>query len=171
MPTPLDYASPLPRDGAERPSGAADVALCLVLAVIALQTLVRIEVLNFRSGSPLPHAATYAGKWRTSPIVDETSFRYFNSQFDPALMSRPLSPAERDSIRENVARNRLRGVVETWGLAQYLIVPLGLVVSLRIVMQRRRALAVRILGGACFTVQLLAGTSALHRGYFSSLGI
>ena len=55
-------------------------------------------------------------------------------------------------------------------MAQYVIVPFGLLVALAVVSRRERSLAARIFAGGCFMAHLLAGVSVLHRGYFSSLG-
>jgi hypothetical protein len=170
MPTPLDYATPQPRKASDRPS-RAELVVCIVLTLVTLQTFARVEILNARGGYPLPFPSWSTGKWRESRAVDETAFRYFNAQSDPTLMSRPLSPAERESIRQNVFRNRLRGVVGTWGLAQYALVPFGLVISVVVLGQRRRSSGGRALAGVCFVANLLAGASVLHRGYFSSLGM
>jgi hypothetical protein len=172
MPAPLDYASPQSRQQPTLPTWAG-TALCLVLTVVTVQTFVRIEVLNLEAGNPLPHPPSYSGKWRASPVVDETSFRYFNARFDPSLMSRPLSPAERDSIRRNVARNRLRGVVGSWGLLQYLLAPATVLLSATLMLQRRPPVSVgtRVVAAVCVSLNLLAGVSMIHRGYMSSLGI
>lgn len=172
MPAPLDYATPRSEPRSDRVTRYAAV-ICIAFTVVTLQTTARVEYLNVRAGNPLPFPASMTGKWRRTPIVDETSFRYYGNRLDPTLMSRPLSPAEREEIRRHVALNRLRDVVGSWGLLQYLLVPAALLVCAAAVLQRRPALPThaRVVAAVCGALNLLAGASMLHRGYFSSLGI
>ena len=71
--------------------------------------------------------------------------------------------------RESTPRDRLRGLVSTIGVNQYLLVPLVLVLAVVHVVRRSTSLR-RCLAGICGVVGLVACGFALYRGYFSSLG-
>lgn len=138
-----------------QPGGAAGVSLIMrswslaalvVLCVAVLtSTAIRIEVLNAAAGGVLPS-------------------REFRDNGSPVKWRlAPHSASETEG-----AANRLRGIVETWGLAQY---PLAIVtVGCSIVLVRRGADRQRVLG----VVGCLAGCGALGlamwRSYFTSLG-
>jgi hypothetical protein len=168
MSTPLDYARPQARP-ARRYWAHVEVLACVGLCLVVFQTCVRIEEMNWSAGGYLPRPASDTGKWRESRVTDEMAFRFFNVGADPTLMSRPLSPAERRTIAQNVAANRLRAVVATWGLAQYVLVPPAVVLALRLLLHGRR-LRVRAVAAVCLIASLAAGASALYRGYVTSLG-
>jgi hypothetical protein len=170
MSTPLDYASPQARPARRRYWAHVEVLACVGLCLIVFQTCVRIEEMNWSAGGYLPRPASDGGKWRESRVTDETAFRFFNVGADPTLMSRPLSPAERRTIGQNVAANRLRAVVATWGLAQYVLVPPAVVLALRLLMLHGRGLRVRAVAAVCLVASLAAGASALYRGYLTALG-
>lgn len=120
-------------------------ALVVVCVVVLTSTAIRIEVLNAAAGGVLPNR----------------EFRDDGSRVKWRLAPQPTSEAE-------AAVNRLRGLMETWGLAQY---PLAIVtVGCSIVLVRRGADRQRVLG----VVGCLAGGGALGlamwRSYFTSLG-
>src|SRR5687767_5316253 len=108
-PPALEYGSPDTPEARRRPPLPVMLA-CAALTLVALITCARVEWLNARAGGYLPRTSTDRGAWLTAPETEET-FRLANRASDPALASRPLSPAERDAVRRYAARNRLRDLV------------------------------------------------------------
>jgi hypothetical protein len=72
--------------------------------------------------------------------------------------------------RENTPRDQLRTLVSTVGLCQYLFAPLLLALAAVHITRRNRPWR-RWLGIGSAGVGLVALGLALHRGYFSSLGL
>ena len=93
-----------------------------------------------------------------------------DENFSPDM--RPLTAVEAAEMRAVFARaeahNRLLGVVETWGLLQYLLLP-GLMVMVGLAAWRRNR---RWLGHVPVPAIVAVGAFILlwHRAYFTSLG-
>lgn len=143
---------------------------CMVLTLIAVSTCVLVEVLNAQAGGVLP----VKGKWRVGPGRGEQSWREIEAfrGGDATLTTRPLTPTEHVRMtrvtRRVRANDNLRGLVTTFGCAQYVIVPVVLVLSLRLV---RKSVPPhhRLAGAACLVAGLTAGVFMLWRGYFTSV--
>ena len=71
---------------------------------------------------------------------------------------------------EDLPRDQLRTLVSTVGLCQYLLAPLLLALA-AVHITRRNTPWQRWLGIGSAAVGLAALSLALHRGYFSSLGL
>jgi hypothetical protein len=140
---------------------------------VAVQTCVRIEVLNHKAGGILPRRGT--GKWRVGAWTREPSWRRKESlqTQDPTLLTRPLTPAEARKMRREATEQRinidLRDLVAGWGLLQYLIVPAA-VVSSCILLRARHPSGYRVVGLSCLLLALTCGGLMLYRAYVSSLG-
>lgn len=98
------------------------LCVALTLALWSFVACIHIEILNARAESWLPH--TGGGKWRSgSP---ELLWRDMNK----IPFERPLNAIEEQTMRNDqwfihmVAMSRLHDAVETYGLPQYLAVPL-----------------------------------------------
>ena len=119
------------------------VLVILLLASFTLYTALRIEYLNARAGFYLPRRDRKA-----DGTFSDSTWRISS---------------------EDTARDRLRQTVGTFGLAQYLAVPLLLALSLfqGFKSQARWVLAIAI--GGSF-IGLFAMTMMYYRGYYSSLG-
>ena len=165
-PTTLEYGSPSTPEPRRRPHVLVLLA-CMTLTLVALITCVRIEWLNARAGAYLPRED--GKEWPTAPAT-ENGFRVAHIGLDPTLASRPLSPAERQEVRRYAARNRLRDVVRTWGLAQHAVVPALLAITGRMLL-RRPTLGALAFAAACCGVGVACGVSMLYRGYFGSPGL
>ena len=153
---------------------------------VVLQTAVRIEVLCILSDMTLPRspeANGYTPKWRELPWTAPEQWHAMFGPKDAAgqPVTRPLTPAETERMTTGVyiakQRNRLRDVVQTWGLAQYGLVPILICISL-IVWSRAAKPAQdvpavrvdRVLAIMGMLIGVGCGVLMLYRGYFSSLG-
>ena len=119
------------------------VSVILLLAAFVLYTSLRIEYLNIRAGSYLP---------RQNRKTDGT-----------------FSDGKWRISSEHNARDRLRETVGTFGLAQYLLVPLLLALSI-FTFFKTRSRWVRMVATGCCVIALFALTMLYYRGYYSSLG-
>jgi hypothetical protein len=114
-----------------------------LLAAFVVQTVVRVEILNYEAGKYLPRTdrnaeGTFAdGKWRSS--------------------------------MENSPRDQLRSLVRTWGLMQFLLAPLLLIIAVVVFFKSRRSW-VKIAATFSVIVAGVAITLALYREYYRSLG-
>ena len=75
-------------------------------------------------------------------------------------------PEERRAVRRIAANNDLRDVVGTWGLAQYLVVPVGLAASIGVLV-RRPTLGAMAFAVACAGIGIACAVAMLYRGYFT----
>lgn len=117
----------------------------LALTAIALFVCIRIEVFNLRAGGYLPR----------SPDNDHGVSTW-----------RVASPSEAKAEEWN----RFRDFVSTWGLAQYVVAPMGVILSLVVLRSARRD---RVVVGVSLTTALASAACMgmmFYRGYFSSLG-
>jgi hypothetical protein len=119
------------------------VSLILLLTAFVLYTSLRIEYLNVNAGYYLPRQ---------------------NRNPDGTFLDGTWRISSEDS-----ARDRLRQTVGTFGLAQYLVVPSLLGLSL---FQgfKSRARWIRTIAIGCCLIGLFALTMMYYRGYYSSLG-
>ena len=162
----------VPEESARHHGPVLLVIACAALTFVAVQTCVRIEVLNYRAGGILPR--TEPGKWRVAAGTTKSAgWRMEGDPWsDPTLLTRPLPLAETDRMKREAARRRieadLRETVSTWGLFQYLVVPAALVLACSLLATRRRGY--RWFGVACLVLALGCGALMFGRGYFSSLG-
>ena len=86
------------------------------------------------------------------------------------LPRRDDEPGKWRISRENTPRDRLRGLVSTVGLWQYLLAPMSMALAADQVVRGSTPLR-RWLGISSGVVGLLALSLAFYRGYFSSLGL
>jgi hypothetical protein len=116
----------------------------VLLAGTVLQTAARIEVMNIRAGNYLPR-----------------SDRNPDGSFSDGKWR--ISP-------DNTPRDQLRGLVETFGLAQYVLAPLLLLFAIAVYLKSRRwwakAAAVFSLSVAGIAISLM-----FYREYYQSLGL
>lgn len=150
---------------------------CYLLALDVAAIMVRIEWLNAQAGGILPRheyrnqdSAEGLVKWRGSLVTTEARWREAQAPKGehPTSNPRPLTTAESETmnreIRQAIAENELHSVVESAGLAQYLLVPALIACSLFLI----RRNGVRY-GLAPLVIGIVAGAAMLYRGYFSSL--
>ena len=154
--------------------------LLLVFSTFILCTLVRIELLNSKVGNELPRKPRYAGaagpsKWRGLHCATEETWRKMLGPkgANGLPVSRQLTDEETAKMKRDVAnainRNQLRAVVSTWGLIQYPLVLVTLLLSVWI-MASQGGVFVRIVGCGGIALALVAGGVMIQRGYFTSLG-
>jgi len=156
------------------------VLLLAVISAIVAVTAARIEVLHWQAGRILPaqefHPDGRLVKWRQSLLSNEHRWRELHGPRDPngQPVTRPLTAAEQaemtTSIRRARANNRLRDVVSTWGLAQYLLVPAALILAVPLLLDAPIQGRMRLLAAACACVAIVAGVLMFYRRYYLSLG-
>ena len=117
--------------------------LMIVLAAVVIQTAVRIEVLNIQAGNYLP---------RKDRNPDGT---FTDGKWRASL--------------ENTLKDQLRSFVQTWGLRQYLLAPLLLILSVLVSVTSRR-LWPKVAGALSVLVAVIAISLLLYREYYQSLG-
>ena len=152
------------------------ITTLLVLAALAITICARIEVLNSRADNILPRDLTKSpGKWRGSFITSESRWRELHSKIlDPTLATRPLTPAEAAIMEHDIYvgqnTNELRGLVGSWGLLLYLLIPF-LIVALPITLLCGSRRFLPSLGMAIAFIGVIACALAVNHGaYFASLG-
>lgn len=174
MPATLDDSMPKQRPRRAHP------ALMLFMSALVAITAVRIEILNTAAGGLLPRQERSGdgdmSPWRQSLCTTETRWRELcgprNEGGQP--VGRTLTANEQVTmireIRLNNASNKLRNVVSSWGLLQYVLVPVLLIWSARMIVIRPDPGRRRFIGalGAC--VATLAGALVLYRQYLQNLG-
>lgn len=128
--------------------------LCCVIASLAaaalIVTAVRIELLNAEAGHILPRMSELRGTGETAK---------WRSHSDPTTSAES-------------AQNQLRGIVSTWGLAQYPFALATTFFALFILHRsaRRGGAPIAIIATAILLIALAAIALAIYRGYWSSLG-
>jgi hypothetical protein len=117
--------------------------IMILLTALVLQTVARIEVLNMQASDYLPRSDR-------NPDGSFSDGKWRISQ-------------------ENTPRDQLRGLVQTFGLAQYFLAPLlmmfGIAAFLKSNGSWSKAAAV-----ACVFVAAMAISLMLYRQYYQSLG-
>lgn len=177
-PNPLNYAgqvASLP----SRPFRVRAVFVWLLTALLAIEviTAARIERLNYQAGSILPNRERRddgsIAKWREQTTSPAQWIRIHASK-DATGQPLPLTAAQNVQMQADLAQaqvnNRLRDIVSTWGLAQYLLAPTTLAFALYIWGRSPGHRDKRIFATAAVLISLAAGALALHRAYFPSLG-
>jgi hypothetical protein len=120
------------------------VGLLFILTAVVFQTAVRIEVLNSQSGSYLP---------RKDRNPDGT-----------------LADGKwRVSSLVNGPRDQLLGLVETFGLLQYLLAPLLLIFAIIVFLKSSRSW-IKVGATLSLVVSIIAISLMLYRQYYQSLG-
>ncbi|MCK6474918.1 MAG: hypothetical protein L6R28_24630 [Planctomycetes bacterium] len=149
----------------------------ILLALFVAFVAIRIEYLNCKVGGILPRSDyrydnPEAGlpKWRSRLDVTEENWRMMHLREEEE--GRTLSDAERremmDDIERSKANNVLRDFVGSFGLLQYPLVLLLVVLSISLLWAKERNL--KFLACPCLAVAFYAGSVAIYRGYFTSLG-
>jgi hypothetical protein len=119
------------------------IILLMLLTAIVVHSTARIEVLNIRAGNYLP-------RHDRNPDGTFIDGKWRSSQ-------------------ENTARDQLRDAVQIFGLVQYVLAPLLLILSLIAFFKTRRSW-----GSVAATLSVFAAAVAislmLYRDYYGSLG-
>ncbi|MCM3869726.1 MAG: hypothetical protein ND895_03360 [Pyrinomonadaceae bacterium] len=119
------------------------ISITLLLATFVLYTSLRIEYLNLRAGSYLPRQDRNA-----DGSFSDGKWRV-SSEYSP--------------------RDQLREVVATFGLMQYLIAPLLLMLTVLTVGRTKSGWG-RLVGCFSLVIALFALTLMYYREYYTSLG-
>lgn len=159
-------------------------ALMMIITAVVASTAIRVEWYNHAVGGflPRPQPPSMEGndvKWRTTGAdMAEKAYRVSLAMerglepTDEVIATLDLSSAEQQELSETRRQARLnakfRGLIETMGLIQYLLVPIGLLLSIAACRVSTRWL--KITGFACLAVNLAAGGLMFYRQYFQSLG-
>jgi hypothetical protein len=174
-------------------SRAGKIALVALYALtgIAVFICARIEYLNVKSGGVLPRQTVFPDnpyrnpKWRTAVITDRNESRWrerlrpVDEQGD--VLSRPLTRQEELKIDQRIERmrteGRLKSFVASWGLKQYLLLPVLLIWSFTCVgasaiaaFNEKRLSRVSVAYLFPFLASVVCAAFAWHRSYFGSLG-
>ena len=153
--------------------------LLMVVSAIIATTAVRIEILNNAAGGMLPSRERDERgalvKWRQAPWTSEAKWRELRRPQDADKQpTSPLTADEQSQMSREVhqarASDALRDVVSSWGLLQYMLVPISLVTAFSLLFTRRASRSTRLLSGAGLSVALVAGGLMLYRQYYTSLG-
>ena len=160
--------------------------LAIALALISLQTAIRIECLNYAAGGYLPRRPESNGimpKWRghvcTTPEQWLARFGPRDEKGQP--VDRPLTVEETGRMHAGIERakrlNRLRDVVGSWGVVQHLIVPLMMMLAVANILRgdpdsivTRSSPADRKLAGVLIGVGCVLAILMFYRRYWLSLG-
>ena len=149
--------------------------ICFGIAIFSTHTCLQIEIHNARIGYYLPrnHDAEWGiSKWRSSPITTEFMWRQARIR-DGSPQYRPLTSEEKERMTQDIKHaklwNELRDWVEGFGLLQYLLIPILIILSIVLII-RKTPKVVKILASAFLLIGLINGFFMIYRGYFSSLG-
>jgi len=170
------------------------VWICVTATIVAVHTCLRIEWLNHRAGGLLPRDIVGTGnpKWREGAdrAIRAAFHRRISLQEDDRILAdhgrvtaederaldenpRPLTEIQQKELQRELdqshANSALRHWVQTWGLLQYVLAPLAVVLSLVLLIRApswRGRLGFSLLG----TLSGGAVVLMLYRGYFTSLG-
>lgn len=174
-----DGSTPQPDSPPQRP-GARKWCLWALTLLLAneVTTAVRIERLNHALGGILPNRERRddgtTAKWRSDPCVTEAIWIRMQVPRDASGQALSLTNADQIRMRQHIARaranNRLRTIVSTWGLLQYLLVPVTVALAWCVWILSSGRWTWRLLAIAGWVVSGLAGVLAFHRAYFTSLG-
>jgi hypothetical protein len=158
----------------------AQLGAISILALCVASICVYIETLNAVAGGLLPRRdyrnddpSQGLVKWRLSPIVNEQQWRLWIARRDPQGRppDRALIPEEREqmlqALRRGRANNALRNFVGTFGLAQYVLAPLLVILSFWVI--RRGQPGLRDAAWLTLAIGLAAVSLMLYRGYFTSV--
>lgn len=154
--------------------------LCLVLTAVVTQTCVRIEILNARLGGLLPRELPTTGspKWRVTAVSARRWAIEGQLRNEESLpYDRPLTDEQEAEIDRRLApmipqienNGKLRTLVGTWGLLQYVLAPLCLAWAVRLVLSMRLP-RFRMAAGVFAVCSAISICLMFYRGYFTSLG-
>ncbi len=153
-----------------------------LLALFVLLVAGEIEHLNIQAGGLLPNQEYRNNdpeqgvvEWRDSPCTNERSWRMICSPFHYGIPEdRPLTPAEELQMHQDIkkaqANNNLKGVVSSFGLLQYLLVPLLLVLSIKMILRKPYSVKRYVIGIFPLLIGIGAGILMFSRAYCTSLG-
>jgi hypothetical protein len=152
-----------------------------LLALFVLLVAGEIEHLNIQAGGLLPNQEYRNNdpeqgvvKWRDSPCANERGWRMSCSPSYGIPEDRPLTPAEEAQMRQDIdkawAGISLRGFVASFGLLQYLLVPLLLVLSIKMILRKPYSVKRYVIGTFSLLIGIGAGILMFSRAYFTSLG-
>ena len=119
------------------------ILIMVLLGAFVFTTAVRIEILNAQAGFYMP---------RQDRQPDGT-----------------LADGKWRVSGENTPRDQLRGVVEPYGLMQYVMAPLLLAIAALVVLKEKIGWA-KVIGATGVVVAVVALWLMFYREYFSSLG-
>jgi hypothetical protein len=153
--------------------------LWLLAALLAIEvtTAIRIERLNDLAGGILPNRERRddgsIAKWREG-ISSPALWIRIHASKDPTGQPLPLTPTQNAQMQADLAHalvnNRLREIVSTWGLAQYILAPGTLALALYIWGRSPGHRGKRTFAATGVLISLAAGALAFHRAYFTSFG-
>lgn len=146
-------------------------------SIIMITTAVRIESLNLvaqhwprrelrEGGSPVA--------WRQWPWTDEVKWRaWWGPKVNGEPVTRELTDDERACMvadtRRAIANNQLRDLVWSWGLLQYVLAPLTVLLSAYVAFDRAQPRFARGIAAVPMVIGVVAGSLACFRGYLASL--
>lgn len=157
------------------------VGFVVVMTLLIAQTTIRIEWLNHEAEGYLPRSSSAFGTadhstWRCFPAPYPRWWRMHYGPRDendhPA--TRALTSDEQAAmtnwVRRMQARDGLRRVVSSWGLAQYLLVPAALLFGVLLTRRLEADPKLRGLGWAAIVIAAISGILMFCRGYIPALG-
>lgn len=152
----------------------------VALTSVSAYTCIRIEVFNASVGGLLPRSPdTEYGTistWRCasmSSVRQRMEWKFLNEANEagrPAVLTEAQQEAITAAQREAVLNNEFREFVGSWGLWQYIVAPLGVVLTLLLPGRRNSPRLVNTLAAAAVLVSSSCVVMMIYRGYFSSLG-
>ena len=153
--------------------------ITIYLLTLAISSIcLRIEWLNYQAGGRLPNREYRNGnpeegvvKWRQSLITSEKMWRICRMRKDK---NRKLTADEQiemeKTVSASVANNKLRGFVSSFGLLQYLFIPITLILGIRLLVQRQKYRGKIWLSIPPICIAIACWMIAFYRSYFTSLG-
>ena len=138
----------------------------------------QIEWLNYQAGGRLPNREYRNGdpeegvvKWRESLVASEKAWRTFNLREDKNRKLTTDEQAEmKSAISHGISNNRLRAFVSSFGLLQYLFIPITLILGIRLLIQRQKYRGKILLSIPPICIAIACWVIAFYRSYFTSLG-
>ncbi|HOD79779.1 MAG: hypothetical protein BWX88_02185 [Planctomycetes bacterium ADurb.Bin126] len=152
--------------------------ICLALTGLAVQTCVRIEILNVQAGGVLPRSTEGIGnpKWRamSGSFYQKIMVEMLQSEAERAGKPFTLSETQKEEIAEGMRRFdancRLRDLVGSWGLLQYVVAPAAFCLALMIILSKRQRRRIRLAAYVLADVAVVCIAFMFARAYFTSLG-
>jgi hypothetical protein len=151
---------------------------CVLLTLLAVFVCVRIEIYNIQVGGYLPRTDFGEGnpKWRVISGEGMRRMMMSRAKSKAEAAGKPFKPTpeflqevERKAARAEVECH-FRSFVSSWGLIQYLLLPVVLFMGLLIGTVEMFTKGTRITGVTCSVVALICGFFMFYRGYFPALG-
>ena len=153
------------------------MACGVILTAVATFTCVRIETFNCRAGGFLPRADDDEGhsQWRVlapnaARIAMEDAIRKTAEMEGKPFVLTPVQEADiTEAMRKAQDGCDFRDFVESFGLAQYLVAPGALLLSVLVLRMRKAGKQFRLWGWSLASVCLGCIAMMFYRGYFSAL--